>query len=329
MSRVSGTISKIIAGVGISAALASIIYDNIKGRQGEDDAKAEAPGDSRQGQPISCVVKLGGSACTVKDEFETANVALIDATASQLSQVVSEGIQPLLIHGAGSFGHFQAREYSVSSGGDLAVGRLREGFARTRISVQQLNNLIVSRLVHFGLPAVGLSPGAHLHTSSRTILSDSTSAIVLLDRISRFVEEGFLPVSHGDACLDSTLNCTILSGDALFVWYCRVYRPKYAVFLTDVAGVYSKPPTEPDAQLIRSIQVNHLGERMNLETANVTTATRSHDVTGGIAAKLKVACQVAGELKIPVYIVQAGSLAAAQALRGQRPDVGTTVECVA
>ena len=317
------TISKLVAGLGFSVALASLIYDNFLTPPIPPSSSAYPQSKPTETPPssleITCVVKLGGSACTNKDVLETFNPASVSSTASQLIQ--SE-IVPLLIHGAGSFGHFQAREFSVSQGGALTP-RLREGFARTRVSVLKLNSLIVDRLVQSGLAAVGLSPGGHLRTAGRAIQPHLANSFI--DQVANFVKSGFIPVVHGDACLDEKINCTILSGDALFVWFCRIFRPKYGVFLTDVAGVFTKPPSEPDAQLLPSIKVDCKGQRLGVQVA---FDTRKHDVTGGIQAKLNVACHVAGELGIPVYIVQVGSSSAAQALKGLRPDLGTTVERV-
>ena len=58
------------------------------------------------------VVKLGGSACTNKAAFETVHEERLQATANQLAQTRPAGGEDrVLLHGAGSFGHFQARQY--------------------------------------------------------------------------------------------------------------------------------------------------------------------------------------------------------------------------
>lgn len=323
----SYNISKVVAGVGISVALTSIIYDNFWTQPAEETAQPQSPEfplSKAVNRPFTCVVKLGGSACTNKNEFETFNEISVAATARQLRDLAQSEISPLLIHGAGSFGHFQAREYSVAQGGTLTA-RLLEGFARTRASVVRLNSLIVDRFVTAGLAVVGISPGALVPTANRSIVENSACAKDLIVQLEKFARLGLTPIVHGDTCLDEKINCTILSGDALFIWFCRVFRPRYGVFLTDVAGVYTRPPNEEGAELLTSILVDKAGELVDVAVA---TSSRSHDVTGGIRAKLRVAGQVAGELGIPVFIVQVGSEAAAEALRGIRPKKGTTVERV-
>jgi isopentenyl phosphate kinase len=75
------------------------------------------------------VVKLGGSAITVKNSFEVLNQPQIDVTASQVSGAISNGVKLAVLHGAGSFGHFQAKEYLISKGNTHPNWAL--GFAET------------------------------------------------------------------------------------------------------------------------------------------------------------------------------------------------------
>ena len=57
------------------------------------------------------IVKLGGSAITVKDTFETLRDDSLNSTANQIRQLLQENyhINLVVVHGAGSFGHFQVR----------------------------------------------------------------------------------------------------------------------------------------------------------------------------------------------------------------------------
>ena len=61
------------------------------------------------------IVKLGGSAVTRKDKFETLNRAALTTTARQIKASCGDG-RVLLVHGCGSFGHFQAHQYGISKG---------------------------------------------------------------------------------------------------------------------------------------------------------------------------------------------------------------------
>jgi isopentenyl phosphate kinase len=61
------------------------------------------------------LVKLGGSCLTNKSEFETIAEHRFQETIGQLVQAIcsSPHIDYIVIHGAGSFGHFHARKYQV------------------------------------------------------------------------------------------------------------------------------------------------------------------------------------------------------------------------
>jgi len=291
----------------------------------------------REDQPSSgtvpwadVVVKIGGSACTKKAQFETLNVEALGATAAQLSQLAAEGTRLAVIHGAGSFGHQQAKEYGVSKGtGEGAPShpmsqRLCEGFAKTRLSVTTLSKHVVTALIARGLPAVAVSPCPFVGTVKKE-LPDSGLPSPATSGIVGLLKHGLVPVVHGDAVLDAAQGAAILSGDVWMVELCRELAARSAVFVTDVDGVFTRPPSEPGAELVREILVDtKTGE---LELTGVSMGTASHDVTGGLRAKLESAAEVL--VRAPsvqaVYIVRAGSEAAAQALRGVAPMGGTTL----
>ena len=124
--------------------------------------------------------------------------------------------------------------------------------------------------------------------------------------------------------LDDARGCAILSGDELLEALCGELRPKLAVFLTDVAGVFDKPPSESGAALIPEIRVRRNGALVIPSGGALTTSSRAHDVSGGLAAKLQSAAKIAAR-GTPVVIVQAGTPHAAEALAGRWPEVGTRV----
>ena len=96
------------------------------------------------------------------------------------------------------------------------------------------------------------------------------------------LHRGLVPVVHGDAVLDSQQQVAILSGDVWMLELCKALGARAAVFVTDVDGVFTKPPTEPGAQLLTEILVDEKGE---LELKGVSMDTAEHDVTGGLKAE--------------------------------------------
>ncbi|KAK2973436.1 hypothetical protein RJ640_007937 [Escallonia rubra] len=118
-------------------------------------------------------------------------------------------------------------------------------------------------------------------------------------------------VLHGDAVLDNSQDCTILSGDVIVRHLAAELKPEFVVFLvstvhpeicftTDVSGVYDRPPTEPNAVLLREI-------------VEITVA--AHDTTGGMVTKISEAAMIA-KLGIDVYIVKAATDHSLRALSG-------------
>lgn len=275
------------------------------------------------------VVKIGGSACTMKAQFETLNHEALDASAKQLGKLKADGVRMAVIHGAGSFGHQYAREYGVSKGtgteGDPKYplsDRLLEGAAKTRLSVTTLNKHVITALVAAGVPGITISPCPFVGTDKKQLPGSQLPAAAA-DGAVELLKRGLVPVVHGDVVLDQAQGLAILSGDVWMVELCKELRARSAVFITDVDGVFTAPPTEPGAQLVREILVDpKTGE---LELTGVSMNCASHDVTGGLKAKLESAAEVLlGAPSVEaVYIVRAGSEGADQALRGKTPDRGT------
>lgn len=286
-------------------------------------AAPHARGVLERGDALDCVVKLGGSALTDKATFETLNREALAATAASIGRLMQQGERAprlAIVHGAGSFGHHHAKEYSIQQGRDAHADSAL-GFAKTRSSVTRLNALVVKALVDHGVPAVGISPFPTWRTSSRSIHTDA------LDAVERALRAGLVPVLHGDAVLDETQGFAILSGDELVLALGLHLRPSHAVFLMDVPGVYDRPPTEADAALIERIAVDAAG-RATLSGAPrgaaVRTATASHDVTGGLEAKLRSARDLA-RAGIPTYLARVGTPAAERAISGEPPGEGTVI----
>ena len=191
------------------------------------------------------IVKLGGSAVTHKDKFETLNEAALTTTAKQIRASCGDA-RVLLVHGCGSFGHFQAHEYGISKGTAWPTFSWL-GLARTRRSATKLNALILDALLAEELPAVHLSPFPLWRKRAGKPTARTAKAGV--QHVRELLRAGLMPVMHGDCVVDERDGCGILSGDALLEALCLALRPELAVFLTDVPGVFSRPPSEQGAEV--------------------------------------------------------------------------------
>ncbi|KAL9307362.1 Isopentenyl phosphate kinase [Arabidopsis thaliana] len=301
---------------------------------------------------IRCIVKLGGAAITCKNELEKIHDENLEVVACQLRQAMLEGSAPskvigmdwskrpgsseiscdvddigdqkssefskfVVVHGAGSFGHFQASKSGVHRGG-LEKPIVKAGFVATRISVTNLNLEIVRALAREGIPTIGMSPfSCGWSTSKRDVASAD------LATVAKTIDSGFVPVLHGDAVLDNILGCTILSGDVIIRHLADHLKPEYVVFLTDVLGVYDRPPSpsEPDAVLLKEIAVGEDGSwkvvnpLLEHTDKKVDYSVAAHDTTGGMETKISEAAMIA-KLGVDVYIVKAATTHSQRALNG-------------
>lgn len=274
--------------------------------------------------PVNCIIKLGGAALTFKDTFETLNPDILEATVAHIEHLVSQNQKIIIVHGAGSFGHFQAAQAGLAHGNGTPLD-----FSKTRLSVTKLNHLVVTALINRGIPAIGVSPVASWTCRNRAVVTDGCHHIAML------LTHGFLPVLHGDAVFDETLKYTILGGDPIMARLCQVFRPQRAVFMTNVPGVFDRPPNIQGARRLRAVLV----DRNDLEvwegvTADgekvreIETSELEHDTTGGVKAKVKEAGGVVAA-GTPVRVVQAGTPAALQACKIQElPEdwIGTEIK---
>ncbi|XP_020274473.1 uncharacterized protein LOC109849095 isoform X1 [Asparagus officinalis] len=310
---------------------------------------------------LRCIVKLGGAAITHKNELESINEESLGTVCSQLrrAMVSPESSSPakvvgmdwsrrggdpivsdvdelrgsdlgldnsfIVVHGAGSFGHFQASRSGVHKGG-LHLPLVKAGFVATRISVTSLNLEIVRALAREGIPAVGMSPFAcGWSTRERNIASADASQIV------EALQAGFVPVLHGDAVIDHTLRQLTLPGLHYPKWGCNHTSSCSATnaricCIPYVLGVYDRPPTDPKAILLREIAVGEDGDWSIVKPTpdhmkgKVEITVAAHDTTGGMETKILEAAVIA-KLGVDVYITKAGTDHCRRALRGEVHDI--------
>lgn len=243
------------------------------------------------------LIKVGGSSLTEKAVQETLNPTALRWLSETLASAISSSQQEeceikrrsfVIVHGAGSFGHHTAKEYGLSGqskppteqhhGGNQT--KLLEGLTKTRLSVQMLNQKVVSSLIQHGIPAIGISPcfgipGLQAHGGDRLL----DLATIVHD----CVRAGLVPVIHGDACLYGSQGAGILGGDTIMeALGLSVSHLSKAIFLTDLDGVYTADPRiDPEAQLLRTIDIDAKTAKV-LTTLKASGSSHDHDVTGGL-----------------------------------------------
>lgn len=168
-----------------------------------------------EGRRNVVVVKFGGSAITDKSKLETLKEVSLETSCAQIKEVLDRGGSVVVVHGAGSFGHFQAKQYGLSKGGRAADWR--EGLACTRRSVLRLNGLVCDSLISHGVPCGALPPFALVQYKDGVDISIPS----LTEAIASLLDSGLVPVTHGDVVLDSSRRCAVMSGDVIINQYVR------------------------------------------------------------------------------------------------------------
>lgn len=260
-------------------------------------------------------IKFGGSSITRKESLHSFNEQNLDWMISVVSKIFKQGHSVVIVHGAGSFGHYEWSQVKslLSQNNDENLLKIKLKISETRHHVQRLNREIVNRLLKAEIPALSISPFD---------CGDFNECD--LSRLSTLVERGYIPVVHGDLQMSSSKFpwFTVLSGDTILNQLSNLNIINRSIYVTDVYGVYTSIPTEESQLsedtarkgLIKRVRIHkdepetvydlEMFEDSNKVQSEITTQTKhSHDVTGGFETKLKEAFQIA-KRGHPVYIVK-------------------------
>ena len=240
------------------------------------------------------VLKLGGSVVTEKGTPETVDAEALGRAAAAVATVPG---RVAVVHGGGSFGHHHAAEHGVSS----AEGTRDDGAIRAiHGAMKRLNGAVVEALVGAGVAAVPVHPlSAAARTADGTLRLEAGPASTML-------EEGFIPVLHGDVVVHAGVGATIVSGDELVVSLARALGADRVGVCSSVPGVY-----DAEGELI-----DRIGSFSDV--ADAVGASDATDVTGGMAGKVRELLS----LDAPAYVFDLDGLEAFAA----GGDPGTEIE---
>ncbi|XVH31738.1 isopentenyl phosphate kinase [Haloferacaceae archaeon DSL9] len=213
------------------------------------------------------VLKLGGSVITEKARRETVDDAALDAVCGAISTALEASHRDLVVvHGGGSFGHFNARDYGVST---REGTRDIDGVGAIHGAMKELNETVVERLRSRAVPAVPVHP---LSVAARD--ADGTLRFPLA-ATATLLEEGFVPVLHGDVIAHRDAGVTVLSGDEIVTRVATELDADRVGLCSTVPGVLDE-----DARVIPAIASFDAVE-------SVLGGSDATDVSGGMAAKVR------------------------------------------
>ena len=153
---------------------------------------------------MTTVLKLGGSVITEKDRPETIDGPALGRAADAIAAAIDEPPHLVLVHGAGSFGHHYAEKHGVS----VTTGTHdADAVMEVHGSMKTLNRFVLDELHERGVPAIPVHP---LSAAAR----DADATLTLpTEQVATMLEEGFVPVLHGDLVTHATKGTTVISGD--------------------------------------------------------------------------------------------------------------------
>ncbi|MGZ7047104.1 MAG: isopentenyl phosphate kinase [Methanobacterium sp.] len=239
------------------------------------------------------ILKLGGSVITKKEATEpTIDYENLNRISAEIASSTSDRL--IIIHGAGSFGHPFAREYSIGSviKDEDDFNRKKLGFCITQSWVKKLNSMVCQSLREKGIFAVSIQPSSFITTENGRINSCDLSLM------GRYLDSGFVPVLYGDVVLDmnESIKICVLSGDQIIQYFGKNLKPDRVILGSDVDGIYNKDPKKyEDAELMEI--VTSCDDLYAEGSLNV-------DVTGGMHGKLKELLDLA-EIGIESEIINA------------------------
>ena len=254
---------------------------------------------------IVTVVKLGGRCITDKSSYETLDAVALEKCSSSVilslrttrmksSTTTTRGRndqeqhretnrggeneeerRTIVVHGAGSFGHMDAKRCGLGDENRRNMMNKKEfidGCEKTRRSVQKLNALVAERLEKNAIKNEAetvIVRAKHLGDAWR-FNERGEVEVVGHASVREYCEEhcrSALLLLHGDVVEDATHGRSILSGDRIALEIAKAYANAgdekvviRVVFITGARGVFNRDPdgddvdAEPPCKLLRKIE---------------------------------------------------------------------------
>lgn len=232
--------------------------------------------------PEIVLVKLGGSLITQKDRPLALNINGIQSSATAISRALRarRDTSLMLIHGGGSFGHYYASMYHLSTVRKVAS---TIGVSKVATSMIDLHSAVIDKLVEEGVPCKSIMTSEFLTPNGRYVSTAGVKSIQVLLR------SGYVPISFGNVSITTRGN-SIISGDRIALSLAEKLKVRRVIFAMDVDGIY------PDSELRGNII-------LELNQGEIRSSKkRRFDVTGGLDSKIETGFQLA-KLGIDVFYV--------------------------
>lgn len=221
-------------------------------------------------------LKLGGSLITDKNRPRTPRRKLLQALAQaiQAGRRQHPGMQLLIGHGSGSFGHIAAQKYGTRQG--VSTPTQWQGFAQVWFDASTLNRLVIEALTEASIPAVSCP------LSAAALARDGQLIEWEITPLQRALMAGLVPVVYGDVVFDIQRGGTIISTEESFDYLATLLKPARVLLAGIEPGVWLDYPH--NTHLIEEITPT------SFPTLQGSLAgSQAVDVTGGMLSKVSQA----------------------------------------
>lgn len=180
---------------------------------------------------VTTLIKFGGSLITDKQRVRSFRRGVLRDLLRQLAHVREQSPQRRMVigHGSGSFGHHEAQQANIKAGLQSPADIL--GFARVGAAASELSMLVLAEMLALDLPALRFPPSAMFIGRQHRCIHFDTEPLLLA------LQQGLLPLLHGDVVLDRSIGGYILSTEALFAQCIEPLDVQRIILLGEVDGV--------------------------------------------------------------------------------------------
>lgn len=219
-------------------------------------------------------LKLGGSLITDKHQPNTANKAIITRLVAEIHQVYQQqqGLQLILGHGSGSFGHHAAKKHQTRQG--ITTDSGWQGFVEVWQAAHQLNQIVLEICQAAQLPVIAFPPSAMVTARNQQFSSFP------LENIQAALNAHLIPLVFGDVIFDLEQGATIFSTEEIFFHLAEKLTPSRILLAGIEEGVWQDyPACQHFIPEINSRNIAQIARSLRGSAA-------ATDVTGGMHSKV-------------------------------------------
>lgn len=257
-------------------------------------------------------LKLGGSLITDKHRPRTPRRDVIRRLASEIYLAMRKlsGVQLIIGHGSGSFGHIPASKYATRQG--VKTVEEWQGFVEVFRQARELNQIVLEILGEADLPVIAFPPSACIQADNGQLAAWN------LEPLRAALDAGLIPLVNGDVVFDRTRGGTIFSTEDVFFTLADALPPDRILLCGMDEGVYEDFPL--CTRLIDRITPKNQVELFSLLGGSIAT-----DVTGGMLEKVRLMLTLLEKIPTLEALIFSGNITGNlhNALLGH--SIGTTI----